>query len=824
MPAFSNAVRRTSSMPAFCIFSNAVLEAISSSFPSTMAELARINGVGSQKCREYGDDVLRIVQEHVARTINRKRNAATQEHTQERLPGATVDANANTGGATPNVHPMFLNAVQKNAIKKPRRDSSTGGAASTTAAPKAIPNTMSLADAEKSKTQMNETQRRVLDLAVNQKRNVFFTGSAGTGKSFVTKTLIALLRHKRYSGDDTKVAVVAPTGIAAMPLGGTTVHKFIGAGLAAGKVESVVDRVHSSKTAKQRWIATEVLIIDEVSMLDADLLAKLDAVGREIRENPDVPFGGMQVIATGDFFQLPPVNKTAYTPPFCFMSASWKAASFECIELVDVVRQKDPELIHALQTLRRGIVDARTRTLLAKVSRPLPPRRGESGDDILPTRLYATNRDVDAENLQNLARLPSEEVSINARDVGDRGAVREMLEKSAPAPAQLRLKKGAQVVLLRAIDSTGSPGNGLVNGSRGVVVGFSSSQKDVNSTYRMTGPNATKDGLVSLEGFTKFPIVSFENGMGKRVQVILGPAAFSAFAEGKYADRLQIPLKLAWALTVHRCQGMTLQYMEAVVGDAFDFGQVYVALSRAVDCEGLSVRGFVESKVKAHPAVAQFYRQVFAPSSAAAAVAASSGAATAHYVAPYAAAPPRLSGGSFAQPMPHSTLPRQSSGPLHSPPASGGGSFVQQPMPYSTLPRQSSGLLHSPPASGGGSFMLLPMPPSTLPPQSSGLLHSPPASGGGSFVQQPMPPSTLPRQSSDLHSPPASGGGSFVQQPMPQRHSSGFASQFSPPQACEAVPPRQSSGHQLEARPTPSFLGGNIAPPPRQNASWWPPR
>ena len=202
------------------------------------------------------------------------------------------------------------------------------------------------------------------------------------------------------------------------------------------------------------------------------------------------------------------------------------------------------------------------------------------------------------------------------------------------------------------------------------------------------------------------------------------------------------------------------------MGDAFDFGQVYVALSRAVDCEGLSVRGFVESKVKAHPAVAQFYRQVFAPSSAAAAVAASSGAATAHYVAPYAAAPPRLSGGSFAQPMPHSTLPRQS----------------------------------------------------------SGLLHSPPASGGGSFVQQPMPPSTLPRQSSDLHSPPASGGGSFVQQPMPQRHSSGFASQFSPPQACEAVPPRQSSGHQLEARPTPSFLGGNIAPPPRQNASWWPPR
>ena len=162
---------------------------------------------------------------------------------------------------------------------------------------------MSKEAAEANVERMNPSQRSVVSAVLAGGRNVFFHGAAGTGKSFVLQTIVALLKATRGKN---AVAVTAPTGIAAVGVGGITVHKFIGAGLCAGPVGMIVGTVMKSAVAKARWKATDVLVIDEVSMLDADLLVKMDAVGRAARGQPDLPFGGMQLVVTGDFYQVRP--------------------------------------------------------------------------------------------------------------------------------------------------------------------------------------------------------------------------------------------------------------------------------------------------------------------------------------------------------------------------------------------------------------------------------------------------------------------------------------------------------------------------------------
>ena len=200
-------------------------------------------------------------------------------------------------------------------------------------------------------------------------------------------------------------------------------------------------------------------------------------------------------------------------------------AQFEFVELTDVKRQSDTGLVHALNQIRIGTVDDATRALVARCSRPLPPREG-----ILPTRLYAVNREVDAENARELEKLPGERVVINAVDTGD-AAARELLNsKGGAAPSSLQLKVGAQVVLLRGLED-----HMLANGSRGVVVGFTRDHaKAVTFKHGFGSKNL---GAVETR-FAVFPVVRFTSG----AELALGPANWSAGADGKYADRYQIPL------------------------------------------------------------------------------------------------------------------------------------------------------------------------------------------------------------------------------------------------------------------------------------------
>ena len=571
--------------PPYVVFDNKTLLGIAEERPTSRSALNSINGVGTKKLEDYGDEVLDIVRSLGGGAAGVARGGPTSTST---LASAWGKASAAPGEGSEKKQTTTPAPFQTAPVFESKKKPSDGGS---------IVTEMSAEEARVNyDTKMNAEQRDVVDAVLHHGRNVFFHGAAGTGKSFVLHTLVALLREKHGASD--AVAVTAPTGIAAVAIGGCTIHKFIGAGLCAGHPRAVADKVVKSEKATRRWRETRALVVDEVSMLDADIMQKLDFIGRAARDEHAVPFGGLQLVVTGDFYQLPPVSKGAFLegPPFAFDCDAWRDARFCAVELTRVLRQKDPRLVEALREVRSGDVQVggRASCLFRSLQRPLPP----NAEGVLPTRLHSVNANVDAENRDELARLPGDAVAFEARDAGDDAAVLDVLRKNCQAPQTLTLKLGAQVVLIKNVDDA------LVNGSRGVVKGFVT-RSDTEYARRKSNFRIHPRRVADAErAFPRWPLVAFDNG---RVLAV-GPGEFSASAGKKaYADRLQVPLKLAWALTVHKSQGMTLSRVEVNLRDAFDYGQVYVALSRATCVEGLCVRGFDERKIKAHPKVKEFY-------------------------------------------------------------------------------------------------------------------------------------------------------------------------------------------------------------------------
>lgn len=340
--------------------------------------------------------------------------------------------------------------------------------------------------------------------------SLFFTGPAGTGKSFLLKEIIRSLREAK--GYDS-VYVTAPTGIAACSLGGSTLHSFAGMGISQRKIEETIQAVKKNKGAKSRWRQCQVLVIDEVSMVSARFFDELEAIARAIRDS-DSPFGGIQLILSGDFFQLPPVEKQTVTG-FCFQAKSWPKAVPQTFELRQVFRQgNDPPFVRLLNQLRRGEVTPESVALLRKCSNPVT-----SDDGIQPTRLYPLKRSVEEENLKELSSLPGDPKVFHADDNAKFPSYQQQLEKSCPAPSSLYLKKGAQVILLRNI----SVDRELVNGARGIIIDFED-----------------KKGL---------PVVKFACG----VTEVIGHETWDIETGGTVlARRKQIPLNLAWALRYDR--------------------------------------------------------------------------------------------------------------------------------------------------------------------------------------------------------------------------------------------------------------------------------
>ncbi len=433
-------------------------------------------------------------------------------------------------------------------------------------------------------------QRAVL-AAVASGRGVFFTGSAGTGKSLV-------LRHLRVGLDPAVTAFTASTGVAAVALGGTTVHAW--AGLSPGALEAVeggaegggcggalpqlLRELRRRREAVARWRRTRTLVVDEVSMLSAPLLDALDFFGRALRECEDKPFGGLQVVLAGDFFQLPPVGRGGAPKRFAFQARCWGAAVPLCVQLTRVFRQgEDGSFVALLAQVRRGTVSPECEAALAARWRaPLPLAAG-----VLPTRLHTHRADVDAENAAALAQLPGEARVFSAADAvfgpPSNGA---LLAAGCPAAAKLSLKVGAQVLLTKTLDA----GAGLVNGARGVVTGF--------------GEEGGGGG-----GFPRVRFLPAGGSGAPALELIVRPEVWEVSVGGVLvATRRALPLDLAWTISIHKSQGMTLDAVEMSLARVFEVGQAYVALSRARSLATLSLTDrFEKDVVKAHPAVVAFY-------------------------------------------------------------------------------------------------------------------------------------------------------------------------------------------------------------------------
>jgi ATP-dependent DNA helicase PIF1 len=421
---------------------------------------------------------------------------------------------------------------------------------------------------------LSDEQRTIFDMVVNQKKSLFFTGSAGSGKSHLLRCIIRELRTRYESRE---VAITAPTGIAACNISGCTLHSFAGMGLAVGQREHLLAKVLKSKKALERWRACKVLVIDEISMVDGEFLDVLEWMACQVRRSGQ-PFGGIQVVITGDFFQLPPVRNNSSDVKFAFEAACWSKCIHSTIQLTHVFRQRDDRFVRILNEIRVGAMSKDSLELLRSLSRePTYPN-----DGILPTRLFALRAEVDSANDQRLERLSGSPQTYTARDSGKDPIQVAKLPNNCLAPTALRLRKDAQVILLKNLDAT------LVNGSRGIVIGFETREKDA--------------------GGEMFPVVRFENG--RTLQVTPELWDIEVPGEGIVASRQQVPLLLAWAMSIHKSQGQTLERVVVDLARIFENGQAYVALSRATSIEGLQVLNFNAQKIRANPRVVEFYKRL----------------------------------------------------------------------------------------------------------------------------------------------------------------------------------------------------------------------
>ncbi len=373
--------------------------------------------------------------------------------------------------------------------------------------------------------------------------SVLLTGPAGAGKTFVLNQFI-----KFAKAEGKHVSVTATTGLAATHLGGTTIHSWSGMGIHDSLSQGFAD--HMSKSRKEIIEKTDVLIIDEISMLHDFRLDMVDEICRAVRKK-DEPFGGIQVIMSGDFFQLPPINRgDSRAGGFVVNSEVWRVLQPTICYLEEQHRQDDEVLLDILNALRAGDLRRHhAETLLARTE-VFP-------DDLEQlTELHTVNIDVDKLNEAKLAQLDGDEITYEQTTTGSDMYI-QSLQRSVLAPPALKLKKGALVMAVK-----NSAERKYANGSLGVVVDFA--------------PH------------TEYPVVEFKNG---KEMTMLPDTWEQRDGDKKRASITQIPLRLAWAITVHKSQGMTLDAARIDLRKAFVEGMGYVALSRVKNLNNLYLSG-----------------------------------------------------------------------------------------------------------------------------------------------------------------------------------------------------------------------------------------
>lgn len=412
---------------------------------------------------------------------------------------------------------------------------------------------------------LNDLQQEAYDTIVMKNENLFLTGQSGCGKSLVIKMAKVELERKHLKN----VAITSTTGVSANIIGGTTIYSYLGIHLGTGSYKKLYKMITENSRSLARWKRLDVLIIDEISMLPIELFEKLEKLARAIRKS-DKAFGGICVIGTGDFLQLPGINQTK----LLFESDVFKICFAKTIYLKQIMRQTDPLFTRVLNKIRICDIDDEVKELLQ--SREI---KYKSTDGILPTMIYSTNAKVDKTNKFYYDKLEGEEIIYKLKYKWFKFVqYKEKYDSLIRFQNELCLKVGAQVVHLINCPEN----NDLFNGSRGVIKSFD-------------------HGL---------PVVLFTNG-SKTFERIISEATLDIMEEDKIVmSYTQIPLKLAFSATVHKNQGMSLNLIRFDMSNVFEFSQAYVALSRVRTLEGLYIRNLNFNVIKSNPKCIDFYKNL----------------------------------------------------------------------------------------------------------------------------------------------------------------------------------------------------------------------
>lgn len=392
--------------------------------------------------------------------------------------------------------------------------------------------------------------------------NVYLTGEAGTGKTYVLNKYIQFLKTKHIP-----VGVTASTGIAATHLDGMTIDSWSGLGIRDNITAADKSELFGKFHLKKRLKNAKILVIDEISMIHGRRFDAIDQILQYIRDN-NLPFGGVQVILCGDFFQLPPVSREKNNIDFIFKSRVWQNLDLRICYLHEAKRHADRELLKVLQDIRQNRVSKTT------VDKLLERSKQSTDKTFIPTKLYTHNVDVDQINKSELDKIGSESHIYHMSALGPDGLIQAM-KRMCLAPEESELKKGALVMFVR-----NNYQKGYVNGTLGKVAGF----------------NMNGDPIVK----------TFDN---KKIDV---EQACWTITEGEkiIAQITQIPLRLAWAITVHKSQGMTLDGAEIDLSKSFVEGMGYVALSRVKSLSGLRLLGMNDMAFRVNREVSEIDKQL----------------------------------------------------------------------------------------------------------------------------------------------------------------------------------------------------------------------
>ncbi|MDA1169280.1 MAG: PIF1 family DEAD/DEAH box helicase [bacterium] len=386
--------------------------------------------------------------------------------------------------------------------------------------------------------------------------NVFLTGEPGAGKTHTSREYITYC--KKHNID---VAITASTGIAATHSGGITIHSWSGIGIKNQLSKYDIDAIATREYITKRINRAKVLIIDEVSMLNAGMLDMVNAVCKAVKNSPE-PFGGLQTIFVGDFFQLPPVNRTSEQTLFAFESLAWQQANPIPCYLTEQHRQDDTQFLELLSAIRSNTFDE------VHLEQLQERRIVESAAPENIPKLFSHNLDVDRVNAHILQKLPGESKNFRMRTRGGKSLV-ATLQKGCLSPETLSLKIGAAVMFTK-----NNQKEHFVNGTLGVVEAFS-----------------------KLDGH---PIIKIKNGRKIDAEAM----DWSIEDNGRVlASVSQLPLRLAWAITVHKSQGISLDAAVMDLSQVFEYGQGYVALSRVKRLSGLHILGWNQRAFEVHPEV-----------------------------------------------------------------------------------------------------------------------------------------------------------------------------------------------------------------------------